>query len=228
MIEIKARVRYSFKSSLVKICSFLPAKYLMISQGILKPAAPAIMMAGISKIAWGRVRSKKLVIEKPLSIAFLSKSPMKMPFKIKFVKLVIPNVTNPSNAINTTGKLLDKKKYMSSSFNEKLPSLHRVKLSELYPTVRDIPAMKPSKNIIKDNKINFEHFPGFMIYSFELKSKISRVETTAMATETYLALADFTPCLRSIIPQIRYKIPLNRTLPSLRLKSICFTPKIKS
>ncbi len=49
-IKIRAKIRYSLMSSFVKICSFLPAKYLTISYGILNPAASAMIMAEISKM----------------------------------------------------------------------------------------------------------------------------------------------------------------------------------
>jgi hypothetical protein len=87
---------------------------------------------------------------------------MKVPFKIKFVKLVVPNVTDPSNAINITLTLLDMKKYISS-FNED-SSLHEAVSLNPDPTGRNIPAIKPSKNIMKDKKINFKHFLEFILY----------------------------------------------------------------
>lgn len=64
-------------SSLVKICPFLPARYLVISNGILKPAAPAMIVAGISKMACGRIRRRILLVAIILSVEFARRIPKK-------------------------------------------------------------------------------------------------------------------------------------------------------
>jgi len=81
IIEIKAKVRYSFISSFVRICSFLPDKYLIISYGILNPAAPAMIMAGISKMPCGSTNKMTLRI---LFLAKYDINPSGEPSRLRF------------------------------------------------------------------------------------------------------------------------------------------------
>ena len=101
-MEIKAKVRYSLMSSFVRIYSFFPAKYLIISKGILKPAAPAMIMAGISKMPWGASNSKTSYKLAPFSIAILMFPPSKKPLEIIFSSDVTPSVNAPESIIKIT------------------------------------------------------------------------------------------------------------------------------